>query len=35
MRFDFVDITLLRSGHQHVSATNMANFRILGARIQI
>ena len=35
MRFDFMDIILLRSGHQHVLATRMAIFRILGTRIQI
>jgi hypothetical protein len=26
MRFDFMDIILLRSGHQHVSATRKAIF---------
>lgn len=35
MRFDFMDIILLRTGHQHVSATRMAIFRILETRIQI
>ena len=29
MHFDFMDVILLRSGHQHVSATCVAIFRVV------
>jgi len=35
MPFGFVDVILLHSGHQHVSATHVAIFRVVKTRIQI
>jgi len=33
--FDFVIVILLHSKHRHVSATHVAIFRVVSARIQI
>jgi hypothetical protein len=35
MRFGCIDVILLRIGYQHVSATHVAIFRVVGIRIQI
>jgi len=35
MHFGFMDVILLHSGHQHVSATYIAIFRMMRTRIQI
>jgi len=35
MHFNFIDIVLLRSGRQHVSATHMVIFRVIFFRTRI
>jgi len=35
MHFGFMDVILLHSGHQHVSATQADIFRVVRTRIQI
>jgi hypothetical protein len=35
MRFGFMDVILLHSGHQNVSATRVAIFRVVRTRIRI
>jgi len=35
MHFGFMNVILLYSDHRHVSATHMAIFRLVGAKIQL
>jgi len=35
MHFDFMDVIVLRSVHQHVSASTVAIFSVVRTRIQI
>jgi len=35
MHFGFTDVILLHSGHQQVSATHVAIFRVVRTRIQM
>jgi len=35
MQFGYMNVILLYSNHQHVSATHVDIFRVVGARIQI